>query len=97
MTTRSRFKGPGKRKMEQKVPWWRKVVDFALGGLKTGFGLFRKNGKVEAGTESGTEVEIYHTASNADAGAAIKNDQAETAEASNAGTICQRSAERSRG
>ncbi len=73
--------------MEKTVPWWRKVVDFAWGGLKTGFGLFRKNGKVEAGTESGTEVEIYKTASNADAGAVIKNDQAETAEASNAGTF----------
>jgi segregation and condensation protein A len=31
--------------MEGKVPWWRKVLDFALGGIRSGFGLFSKNGK----------------------------------------------------
>jgi segregation and condensation protein A len=39
--------------MERKIPWWRKVVDFALSGFKIGFGLFRKNGRVEASAESG--------------------------------------------
>ncbi len=31
--------------MEGKVPWWRKVLDFALSGVRTGFGLFSKGGK----------------------------------------------------
>ena len=84
---RSRSKKARKAQDGKEVPWWRKVVDFARGGLERDSDLFRKNGKVEAGTESGTEVEVYKTASNADAGAVIKNDQAETAEASNAGTF----------
>ena len=30
--------------MKMKVPWWRKVLDFALGGIRSGFGLFSRNG-----------------------------------------------------
>jgi segregation and condensation protein A len=70
--------------MEKNVPWWRKVVVFALSGLKTGFGLFRRNGRVEAGAESGIEVEVHKTVSNTEADAPNESDKAETGEASKA-------------
>ena len=76
--------------MEQKVGWWRKVVDFALSGLRTGFGLFRRNGRVEAGAERGAEVEVYHTGSNPEAGAPIESEKAEIGQASKAEAIVAR-------
>jgi segregation and condensation protein A len=33
--------------MEVKVPWWRWAFEVALSGIRSGFGLFRHNGKVE--------------------------------------------------
>jgi len=41
--------------MQEKVPWWRRALEFTLGGIRSGFGLFRRNGRVEPGTESGAE------------------------------------------
>src|ERR1017187_9519069 len=37
---------------EKTVPWWRRALQFALGGIRSGFGLFQrgaKPGEVEAG------------------------------------------------
>jgi segregation and condensation protein A len=33
--------------MEEKLPWWRWAFEVALSGIRSGFGLFRHNGKVE--------------------------------------------------
>jgi segregation and condensation protein A len=33
--------------MEVKVPWWRWAFEVALSGIRSGFGLFRRNGRVE--------------------------------------------------
>jgi len=44
--------------MERKVPWWRRVLQFALSGFRSGFGLFARNGKDEAGAEAGAESEL---------------------------------------
>ena len=33
---------------ERTVPWWRRALSFALGGIRSGFGLFRHNGNREA-------------------------------------------------
>ncbi len=41
--------------MEEKVPWWRRALEFTLGGIRSGFGLFRRNGRVETGMESSVE------------------------------------------
>ena len=43
--------------MEERVPWWRRAIEFALDGFRTGFGLFRRNGKVEPSVSSIAEVE----------------------------------------
>ena len=40
---------------EEKVPWWRWAFELALGGIRSGLGLFRRNGKVESGAEPGRE------------------------------------------
>jgi segregation and condensation protein A len=37
--------------MERSVPWWRRALAVALDGIRSGFGLFRRNGKAAAGTE----------------------------------------------
>ena len=37
--------------MQEKVPWWRWAFEVALIGIRSGFGLFRHNGKVETGGE----------------------------------------------
>jgi segregation and condensation protein A len=37
---------------EQTVPWWRKALSFALGGIRTGIGLFSRRARPEAATES---------------------------------------------
>ncbi|MGC9222996.1 MAG: segregation/condensation protein A [Terracidiphilus sp.] len=34
------------------LPWWRKALAFALDGIRSGFGLFRRNGNHEAGTDA---------------------------------------------
>ncbi len=41
---------------KEKLPWWRWALDFALGGIRSGFGLFRRNGKVEAGSQPTLEA-----------------------------------------
>jgi len=33
--------------LEKKVPWWRKALNFALGGFRSGFGLFSRPPKLE--------------------------------------------------
>jgi segregation and condensation protein A len=33
---------------EQTIPWWRKALKFALGGIRSGFGLFPRPAKAEA-------------------------------------------------
>jgi segregation and condensation protein A len=43
---------------KEKLPWWRWALDFALGGIRSGFGLFRHNGKVEAGSQPTAEVAV---------------------------------------
>ncbi len=42
--------------MQEKVPWWRRALEFTLGGIRSGFGLFRRNGRVEPDAESGAEA-----------------------------------------
>ena len=34
-----------------KLPWWRWALDVAWGGIRSGFGLFHRNGKVETGSQ----------------------------------------------
>jgi segregation and condensation protein A len=41
--------------MQEKVPWWRRALEFTLGGIRSGFGLFRRNGRVETGKESSAD------------------------------------------
>jgi segregation and condensation protein A len=43
--------------MKIKIPWWRRVLDFALGGIRNGFGLFSRNGNAKPQTEAGDSVE----------------------------------------
>ena len=46
---------------ERSVPWWRRALSFALGTIRSGFGLFRQNGNREAGAAaSGTTVIDAH-------------------------------------
>ena len=33
--------------MEEKVPWWRRALEFALSGIRLGFALFRRSGELE--------------------------------------------------
>jgi segregation and condensation protein A len=42
--------------MERSVPWWRRALKVALGGIRSGFGLFRRNGKAATGAEVALEV-----------------------------------------
>src|SRR5512146_705105 len=47
-------------RMEAKqVPWWRKALDFALNGIRSGFGLFSReqkgNTEIEPETATGSE------------------------------------------
>ena len=39
---------------EKTVPWWRKALNFALGGIRTGFGLFSRMAKPGTATEAET-------------------------------------------
>jgi segregation and condensation protein A len=43
---------------KERLPWWRWALDFALGGIRSGFGLFRRNGKVEIGTQTASEAVV---------------------------------------
>ena len=43
---------------KERLPWWRKALDFALGGIRSGFGLFRRNGKAEPGIEATAQAAI---------------------------------------
>ena len=36
---------------EKAIPWWRKALKFALGGIRSGLGLFPRTTKQESGTE----------------------------------------------
>jgi segregation and condensation protein A len=46
---------PGRNERETKqVPWWRKALDFALSGLRSGFGLFSRTEKNSTVIEPGT-------------------------------------------
>jgi segregation and condensation protein A len=44
--------------IERKVSWWRRVLDFALGGIRSGFGLFSHNARVEAVPVMGATLEV---------------------------------------
>jgi segregation and condensation protein A len=37
---------------EKTVPWWRRALQFALGGIRSGFGLFQRGGKPGEAEES---------------------------------------------
>ncbi len=39
------------------LPWWRKAIAFALDGIRSGFGLFRRNGNHEAVEEAALPAE----------------------------------------
>jgi segregation and condensation protein A len=39
------------------LPWWRKALAFALDGIRSGFGLFRRNGNHEAGKDAALPAE----------------------------------------
>ena len=43
--------------MERPVPWWRRALTVALSGIRSGFGLFRRNGKAATGTEVARQAE----------------------------------------
>jgi segregation and condensation protein A len=43
--------------MVLKVPWWRRVFDFALDGIRTGLGWFSRNGKPQAAAQFEVETE----------------------------------------
>jgi segregation and condensation protein A len=42
----------------RKVPWWRRVLDFALGGIRSGFGLFSQNAKAFPAVGATLEVSV---------------------------------------
>ena len=42
---------------ERTAPWWRRALRFALSGIRSGFGLFARNGKNKGGAEAGAENE----------------------------------------
>ena len=43
---------------ERPVPWWRRALTVALDGIRSGFGLFRRNVKAAAGTEVAPQAEV---------------------------------------
>ena len=43
--------------MERPVPWWRRALAIALGGIRSGFGFFRRNGKAATGMEVAQQAE----------------------------------------
>ncbi len=47
---------------KERLPWWRWALEFALGGIRSGFGLFRRNGKVESGLQANSEAEFAEPA-----------------------------------
>ncbi len=42
----------------RKVPWWRRVLDFALGGIRSGFGLFSQNAMAVPAVGATLEVSV---------------------------------------
>ncbi len=42
--------------MEEKAPWWRWAFEFALSRIRSGFGLFHRNGRVDAGSRTNAEA-----------------------------------------
>jgi segregation and condensation protein A len=44
--------------IERKVSWWRRVLDFALGGIRSGFGLFGHNARVNTVPVMGATLEV---------------------------------------
>jgi segregation and condensation protein A len=48
--------------IDKVVPWWRRALDFALGGIRSGFGLFRRNGRIETSpkVEAGNAVDAVN-------------------------------------
>jgi segregation and condensation protein A len=42
---------------ERSVPWWRRALTVALDGFRSGFGLFRRNGKTAPDPEVGRQTE----------------------------------------
>ncbi len=47
---------------KERLPWWRWALEFALGGIRSGFGLFRRNGKVEASSQPTLEAVVAEPA-----------------------------------
>jgi segregation and condensation protein A len=49
---------------EKTVPWWRRAIQFALGGIRTGFGLFQRGARPGelAAQDSARELEAADTA-----------------------------------
>ena len=43
---------------KERLPWWRRALDFALGGIRSGIGLLRRNGKAEPGIEATAQAAI---------------------------------------
>ena len=43
---------------ERTAPWWRRALQSALSGIRSGFGLFARNGKDKGGAEAGAENEL---------------------------------------
>src|ERR1035437_4401088 len=37
--------------LEKTIPWWRKALNFAMGGIRSGFGLFPRTAEPEPVTE----------------------------------------------
>ena len=43
---------------KERLPWWRWALDFALGGIRSGFELFRRYGKVQPGIDTTAQAAI---------------------------------------
>ena len=54
--------------MEEKHPWWRWALAFALGGIRSGFGLVRRNGKGEVSPETSAEAFVAEPVSSFEPG-----------------------------
>jgi segregation and condensation protein A len=46
--------------IERTVPWWRRALSFALGTIRSGFGLFRRDGNREANEAVATTTVAAH-------------------------------------
>ena len=43
---------------EKTIPWWRKALNYALDGIRTGFGLFPRHAAPEPGIKPNEEPEL---------------------------------------